>query len=100
MAICGKIVIDSIRYMTKERPRKRKRPRAYAASEPIASESSVTEPATIVELRRAWRKNDASRAPLKLSSVGCFGMYWSGVEKSALSGVNAERSAHRNGNSA
>ena len=37
---------------------------------------------------------------LKLSSVGCLGKYWSGVEKSALSGVNAERSAHRNGNSA
>ncbi len=57
-------------------------------------------PATIVELIRASRKNDCLSAPVKLSSVGCFGMYWSGVEKSALSGVNADRSAQMNGNSA
>src|SRR5262245_49723654 len=63
IAICGKIVIDNTRYMTNERPWKRKRPRAKAADEPIASESSVTDPATIAELSKASVKKLSPSAP-------------------------------------
>src|SRR5574338_260951 len=100
IAIDGNIVIDSIRYITNDRPRKRKRPSANAASEPIASESSVTPPATRAELSNALRKNSAWKACLKFSSVGLLGMYWSGLEKRSPSGVNAHRSAQANGNNA
>ena len=86
--------------MTSDRPRKRKRPSAKAASVPIASESRVTPPATSAELRSALRKNSASKACLKLSSVGWSGTYWSGLEKRSLSGVNAHRSAQKKGKSA
>ena len=83
--------------MTVDRPRNRKRPSANAASAPITSESSVTPPATIAEFSSPLRKNSASSACLKLSSVGWSGTYWSGVEKRSLSGVNAHRKAQKNG---
>src|SRR5580765_2495222 len=63
IAICGKIVIESIRYMTNERPWNLKRPSAYAANEPMMSDRIVTDPATMVELISASWKNGALNAP-------------------------------------
>ena len=63
IAICGKIVIESIRYITNERPWNLKRPSAYAANEPTTSERIVTDAATMNELRSASWKNDALSAP-------------------------------------
>src|SRR6187551_794228 len=100
IAIDGNIVIESIRYMTNDRPRNRKRPSAKAASEPIASERMVTPPATSAELSSALRKNSAWKACLKLSSVGLLGTYCSGLENRSPSGVNAHRSAQAKGKSA
>src|SRR5262249_7400714 len=97
MAIWGKIVIDSIRYITNPRPRNLKRPSAYAANEPMASESSVTDPATIVELMRASWKNEALSALRWLSRVGLLGIHESGVVNRSPSGVKDDRIAQKNG---
>ena len=53
----------------------------------------VTEPATIVELSNALRKKSVLSASRKLASVGWLGKYWTGVLKSSLAGVKAERTA-------
>ena len=75
------------------RPRNRKRPSAYAASEPTTTDSKVTAPATIVELSRARRNWPLSNTARKLSSVGSSGMYWTGVRKRSPWAVSAERIA-------
>src|SRR5579871_706648 len=55
-AMVGNIVIARIKYMTGSRPRKRKRPIAYAASTPMTSDISVTTVATTAEFASACRK--------------------------------------------
>ena len=53
----------------------------------------MTEPATIVEFSSARRKKSLEKTSRKFSIVGFCGMYCTGVLKSSLSVVNAERSA-------